>query len=56
MDFPAEQFGGPDLDMWVISNDKSIKGASAILDKEFLTGFAQQAWIPKNSDFAQLDT
>lgn len=46
-DFPAEQFGGPDLDMWVISNDKSIKGASAILDKEFLTGFAHKHGFQK---------
>lgn len=37
-----EPFGGPDLDMWVITNDKSVKGASAILDKEFLSGFARK--------------
>ena len=39
-DFPAEAFTEPDIDMWVISNDTSIRGASAILDKDFLSGLA----------------
>ena len=41
-DFPAEAFTEPDIDMWVISNEKSVKGASAILDKDFLLALARK--------------
>lgn len=40
-DFP-DDIGEMDLNMYVITNDCGVKGASAILDKDFLAGFARK--------------